>query len=287
MVKDWLDLGGLSARAHVLSRFRLDGGSMFGSVPKALWGRFATADEQNRIPLVLRALLVRRGDRLLLVDPGLGQSFGREERLRLGVDAALGTAADRLAAIGVSPTAVTDLLLTHLHFDHAGGLAAPAAEGGTAPAFPQARVWLSRAQWDRAQHPTVKERRSYRTQDLECVRAMRFELIEGAREIVPGVRVEPTEGHATGLLVVHLTGEHERLLYPSDLVPTLAHVRMPYTTGFDMWPERLMAEKEALLRQAAESQALVVFNHDPRTAGGRIGVGADGFVMRERIAALS
>jgi glyoxylase-like metal-dependent hydrolase (beta-lactamase superfamily II) len=275
----WRDLGGLEAACLIVSRFRLDGGTMFGQVPKQLWSRHSKADEQNRIPLVVRSLLVRRAGELLLIDPGLGCEHAGSEVERLALDRSLGSAADVLWRAGLDPGTVTHILLTHLHFDHVGGLGVRAERGGVTPAFPHARVYVHRAQWERAQDPGPRERRSFRTLDLDLLRAIGPVLLAGTEEILSGVTVRATEGHSSGLLVVRVTGARESVFYPSDLIPTLAHVRLSFTMGFDNWPERLIREKEELLSEATSSAGLVVFNHDPVTAAARVRKGSDGFVV--------
>jgi glyoxylase-like metal-dependent hydrolase (beta-lactamase superfamily II) len=280
---EWRDLGGIEARSLIVSRFRLDGGSMFGQVPKPVWSRFSKADEENRIALVVRALLVRRGDALLLVDTGMGINYAPEERARLALDPGLGSLTDVLAWEGIDPAGVTDVVLTHLHFDHVGGLGVPTSQRRSRSALPKARVHLHRAQWERAQAPGPKERRSFRAIDVALLRELDPVLLEGEAEILPGVIVHPTEGHSPGLLTVTVTGSSERLCYPSDLFPTLAHIRLPFHTGFDLWPERLLAEKESILSAAAADGTILVFNHDPLTAACRVRAGRDGFVVHSKI----
>jgi glyoxylase-like metal-dependent hydrolase (beta-lactamase superfamily II) len=282
-VPAWRDLGGISVCGLVTSRFRLDGGSMYGQVPKALWSRFSKADEENRIPLVVRSLLVRSGAALVLVDPGVGSGFAAEDRERLALDPRYDRLPELLSAAGIDSGAITHVVLTHLHFDHIAALGLPGPGGGLQPALPQARLIIHREQWARAQAPGPKERRSYRPGDLELLARYEQTIVDGREEVLPGLVVDPTEGHTRGLLVVEAIGRQERVIYPSDVIPTLAHLRLPYTTGFDLWPERLLEEKARILARAAEEAAILVFIHDPRTAACRIGQGAEGYVVREKI----
>lgn len=285
-VPAWKDLGGLSVREVLTSRFRLDGGSMYGQVPKALWNRWSKADRGNRIPLVVRSLLVRTGGALLLVDPGMGSRYGPEEVERMAIDPEFASLSGTLRRSGIDPEAVTDVILTHLHFDHIGGLAGAGPDGSPALELPRAKIWLHRAQWERAHAPGPKERRSFREEDLEVLSRADLRYLEGPGELAPGVSVRPTEGHTRGLLVVRVQGRTEEVLYPTDLLPTLAHMRLAYTTGFDLWPERLLEEKAAILEEASRNSSWIIFAHDPATAAARVAPGAEGYVVRERVATL-
>lgn len=278
----WVDLGGLAARSLVVSRFWLDGGSMFGQVPKVLWNRYTTADQQNRIPLVVRALLVRSGDRLALVEPGMGGDYPPDEIEQLRIDPALADLGVVLRGAGIDPLEVTDVIVTHLHFDHVGGISRRDADGSVKAVMPAARVFVQKDQWERAQAPGPKERRSFRSQDLEFLRGSNLVLLQGAAEPLPGVVVRSSEGHTLGQQWVIARGARKTIYYPTDLIPTLAHIRAAYTMGFDLRPESVITEKEALLAEAAEDDGIVVFVHDPRTGACRVMKGSAGFAVRNR-----
>lgn len=280
---EWRDLGGIEAGTVVASHFKLDGGAMFGQVPKPLWSRFSKADEENRIPLVVRLLLLRAGDRLLLVETGTGGDYDPQSLKRLAVDPAEPGLADVLSSAGVDPGQITDLIATHLHFDHIGGVGRLDPAGDRRPVLPRARVWVQAEHWARAQEPGPKEARSFRDMDLEVLRQMPLEQVDGEREIAPGITVRPTQGHTHGLQMVIAAGSRESLYYPSDLIPTLAHLRSAYTMGYDMWPGRLIEEKEALLGEIARRNGLLVFVHDPATCACRVERGAAGFVVAEKV----
>jgi len=257
---------------------------MYGQVPKTLWSRFSKADAENRIALVVRSLLVRTPSALVLVDPGVGAGFSAEDRRRMALDPRYDSLPGVLKAGGIDPEAVTHVILTHLHFDHIAALGLPGPGAALRPALPRATVIVHCDQWARAQAPGPKEQRSYRRRDIAVLEQLERRLVVESEEVLPGISVHPTDGHTRGLLVVEVTGEHERVSYPSDVIPTLAHLRLPYTTGFDLWPERLLEEKETMLARAAAEQTMLVFIHDPRTAACRVARGAGGYVVREKIA---
>ncbi|MBP7669222.1 MAG: MBL fold metallo-hydrolase [Candidatus Eisenbacteria bacterium] len=285
-VPGWVDLGGLEVRELITSRFRLDGGSMYGQVPKMLWNRDGQADESNRIPLVLRSLVIRSGEKILLVDPGMGSRYSSEESARMEIDPAFATLSAILRQAGIEPGQVGDVLLSHLHFDHIGGLASHGPDGETVLELPHARVWVSRVQWEQANAPGAKERRSFREEDLAAIRGNGPHFLDDGVPGWPQISLWETVGHTRGLLVTRVAGSLASVIYPTDLIPMLAHIRLAYTTGFDLWPERLLEEKTAVLEQAARDRSWIVFAHDPRTAAARVAPGKEGYVVAERKEAL-
>jgi glyoxylase-like metal-dependent hydrolase (beta-lactamase superfamily II) len=254
---------------------------MFGQVPKPLWGRFAKADAQNRIPLVVRALLVRTGDETVLVETGLGEIHKPAEARRLQIEAVAGSLPTALAAEGVALDQIGHLILTHLHFDHVAGIAAR-TPGGIRPLLPRAKVYLQRSHWTKARAPGPKEQDSFRPTDLDLLEQMDLHLLDGDRELLPGLRVRVSDGHTRGMQMVIVQGKEDQLYFPSDLIPLLAHVRSAFTAGYDTWPERLVEEKLALLQEVAERNSLLVFVHDPLTAAGRLQQGPRGFRIGSR-----
>lgn len=241
---------------------------MFGPIGKPLWSRYAKADAENRIPLVLRALLLRFPDTLVLVEAGMGDAIGAEEAQVLGIGPPRGSLVQALAQVDVAPDEIEHLILTHLHYDHVAGIA---GRDGHARLLPRAKIYVQKAQWDAALNPGAFEKASFRPADLELLRGGALELLDGETEIHPGLEVRTSDGHTRGLQIVVVRGGAQTIYYPSDLIPTLAHVRTDFTTCFDLWPDRLVGEKVALLEEIAARDAILVFVHDPRTAAGRIG----------------
>ena len=275
-----MKLGPFTVREVVLGHFRLDGGCMFGSVPKNLWGKRIEPDDENCIPLVTRSLWITYGDRRILVDCGMGELWSEPQR--------------RIHAIrnipeadwGFDPESVTDLILTHLHFDHAGGLVRRNPSGDLKPMFPNARIHLQRAQWEQARNPTLKDRASYLPETVRFLgTAPGLTLHEGDVEVLPGLHLHRVDGHTRGQQWVEIRGGGEALFFPTDVVPTAHHVPLAYHLGYDLCAETLLREKEAVLGRALREKAWVCFQHDAHTALARIGKSEKGQFMAEPLRA--
>jgi len=253
--------------------FALDGGAMFGVVPKPLWERVAPADARNRIRMGMRPLLVR-GIRLqpdapattLLIDAGCGDKL----------DAKAGEiyALDRtrhldhaLADAGLTTADVDLVLASHLHFDHAGGFTARGSDGTVRPRFPRARYLVRAGEWDDATHPNERTRASYLEENLVPLRdAGVVTFIDEDCEIASGVRVRRTGGHTMHHQMVMIESAGKTAVFMADLVPTAAHVPLPWIMGYDLYPADTLEFKRAFLREAVEREYLVFFEHDPETA---------------------
>lgn len=254
---------------------RLDGGAMFGNAPRAIWRRWVEPDEANRIPLATRALLVReRSGRTVLLETGVGAFFAPEMRDRFGVVEERHVLLDELAALGLEPGDVDVVVLSHLHFDHAGGLLAPWAEG-TAPSlvFDRARHVISAAAWQRARSPTPRDRASFIPGLVQLLSDTgRVELVDGpiSATLGPGYRLRRSDGHTPGLLMTELDAEDGPVVYASDLVPARPWVHLPITMGYDRFPELVVEEKEMLLTDAVRRGVQVAFPHDTEVPWARI-----------------
>jgi len=268
-------IGDLEMTPFVSSRFRLDGGSMFGVVPRPLWERKTPPDERNRIALTLNSLLVRSGDRTLLVEAGMGSKFtdrGTDIYALEQVDAASG-----LERLGVRPEEIDAVVLTHLHLDHAGGCTRLDERGDPVPVFPNAEVFVQSAEWEEAVSPHPVEKGSYLSEDfVPLERAGLLRLVEGAAEIAPGVSVERAPGHTGGHQVVRFVSGDGQALYPGDLLPTTAHLRLSWLMGWDMEPAELYDVKARMLEDAAARGTVIFFTHDPGHFCARIAPGREG-----------
>lgn len=264
----------------------LDGGSMFGSVPKPLWSRLNPPDERNRIRLAMRCLLLEGHGRRVLVDVGLGEKFDAKLRdiYRVEDEPRLETS---LAAAGFAPGDVTDVVLTHLHFDHAGGSTARRGDR-LVPRLPNARWYVQRRNWDNAHAPNPRERASYMPVNYDPLReAGVLELWEGPVRPWPGVEILTAEGHTRGQQLVRVEGGGSVAYFVADLIPTASHVRIPFVMGYDMAAIETMAEKRDLLARAAAERAWIVLEHDPETAMARPVADGDDFTWAERVGAAA
>jgi glyoxylase-like metal-dependent hydrolase (beta-lactamase superfamily II) len=270
----------LRVRIQVLSSFRLDGGAMFGSVPKVLWERERPADEKNRIELVSRVLILEGDGILALVDAGVGDKFTPREREMFAVR----STAD--GALHFRWRDLTHLIPTHLHFDHAGGLTRRREEGGAIElSAPQARLILQRANWELATAPGPRERASYLHENVEPLRAADLQLLDGGGEVLPGVRVRRSDGHTRGMQWLTAATDRGTVAFPADIIPTTSHLHLPFVMGYDMCVATLLEEKQAFLRQAVEEDWIVVFAHDPGTPAARLRLDERGrFVLGEVVA---
>lgn len=254
---------------------KLDGGAMFGVVPKPLWERRIPADERNRIQLGMRCLLIEHDIGPVLIDTGAGNKedakfydiYGIENRGETGPT----RLEDGLAQLGVAPGDVKMVINSHLHFDHAGGNTFRDASGEVRPAFPNARYVVQAREYEWATHTNERTAASYFPHNFVGLRdAGMFDLIEGEGEILPGIRAIPTPGHTPGHHGLLIDGGAERAFYTADLVPTAAHLPLPWIMGYDVEPLVTLETKRHILKRAVDEEWLLVFEHDATTAWSRI-----------------
>lgn len=250
--------------------FRLDGGAMFGVVPKVLWDRVSPADEMNRIQLGLHPILIRAEGRVILVETGAGSRHDGSFADRFSIRRPP-TLAASLAAAGVTPEMVDVVVNTHLHWDHAGGNVRTLDDGTLSPTFPNATYVVQAADWDEALHPNERNRASYRSEDyLPLERAGRIRLVDGDAELSKGIHLERVGGHTRGMQIVRVTSAGFTLVYLADLVPTSNHLDYAWHMAYDLYPLDLLEQKKRVLREAAEGGWMVAFAHDPVHHFGRV-----------------
>ena len=254
---------------HALSdgMFRLDGGQMFGVVPKALWERKLPSDERNRVPLGLTCLLVQTGGENILIETGIGEKFDAKHRDIYAIDHSK-QLLQELARHGLGPEDIDVVINTHLHFDHCGWNTR--REGPRiVPTFSRARYVVQRGEWEHALHPTERDRASY-VEEFFAAAEAQTDLADGPCEIRPGVRVELVPGHTRHMQCVWVESKGERACFISDLVPTHAHIPYPWIMAFDLYPLDTLESRKRVLPRLADEGVLVVFPHDPEHAWGRL-----------------
>lgn len=264
-------------------RFGLDGGAMFGVVPKTLWSRTNPSDERNRIPLAMRALLIQDEKRKILVDAGCGHKFTDKLKGIYRLDHSRYTLPGSLEFHGIAPEDITDVILTHFHFDHAGG-ATCYRNDRLELTFPSARHYIQQRQWERALNPSEKDRGSYMPMDIEPFRDHpQLTILDGPRELFPGVHLLISNGHTPGLQMVKIQDGDTTLFYCGDMMPTASHLPLPYLMGYDLYPMTTIEEKRRYLQQACEEDWIIALEHDPDEQAVRIQPGRKYCEIRERL----
>jgi glyoxylase-like metal-dependent hydrolase (beta-lactamase superfamily II) len=254
--------------------FKLDGGAMFGVVPKSLWNKLNPADENNMCNWALRSLLIQTNDRLILVDTGMGnkqeQKFFSHYYLN-GTDSLLSS----LATHGFGVEDVTDVFHTHLHFDHCGGSINKNDESFT-PAFPNADYWSNSVHWDWAVHPNDREKASFLKENILPIQETgRLKMVDvptnefdennllSTTEFTSEVSVRFVNGHTRSMMLPQIKYKGKTIVYMADLLPSLAHIPMPYIMGYDMFPLTTLKEKKSFLQEAVDNNYVLFFEHDP------------------------
>jgi glyoxylase-like metal-dependent hydrolase (beta-lactamase superfamily II) len=249
---------------------RLDGGAMFGVVPKPLWEKRAPADDKNRITLAMRPLLVRSAAGVMLVDAGIGDKMDAKSTAIYAIDRSRNLD-HSLTGAGVHADRIDLVLASHLHFDHAGGFTTKDADGTIRPRFSQARYVVRTAEWQDATHPNERNRASYLQENfVPLMAAGVLDLIAEDSTIVPGVRVVRTGGHTMHHQIIILESGSRTAVFAADLIPTTAHVDEPWIMGYDLYPMDTLAFKRSFLRKAIDREYLIFFEHDPAIAAGYI-----------------
>jgi len=249
--------------------FRLDGGSMFGTVPKALWEEKTPVDARNRITLAMRPLIVR-GARTMLIDAGMGGKDTAAFHEAYAVDRA--RSLDRaMAEARISPEDIDIVLASHLHFDHAGGFTYRDANGRIRPTFPRAQYIVRRGEWEDATHPHERSRAAYLADNyMPLAEAGVLQLVDEDVTVMPGVRVRRTGGHCMHHQMVLIESKGQTAAYLADLIPTTAHVPDAWIAAYDLYPMDTLGAKKRCVNEAVEKNVLVFFAHDPAIAAGYI-----------------
>ncbi len=242
--------------------FKLDGGAMFGVVPKVIWNDIYPADENNLCNWALRCLLIVDGDRKILIDNGIGEKqdekFLRHYHLN-GDDTLEGS----LGKLGYNSDDITDMVLTHLHFDHCGGSIKKVGENNYAPAFKNATYYVSQAQWDWATKPNRREKASFLKENISPIKESgQLKIVDKEGEVVPNIIFKFFNGHTDGQIIPHIKYNGKTVVFMADLLPSTAHVPMPYLMAYDTRPLITMKEKAAFFKEAIDNDYILFFEHD-------------------------
>ena len=236
---------------------------MFGVVPRKLWSQVCPPDDDNRIRMNMNCVFVDTGSEKVLIETGIGDKWPPKHSAMYGIDRVRPLTEALFEQTGVSAGEITIVVNTHLHFDHAGGNTR-IADGGAVPAFPHARYFVSRAELDHAEHPTERDRASYLPDNWRPLAASgQLEPQDAEYEVVPGLTMETIAGHNRSMQCWRLQRNGTTMFGFADLVPTRAHVRLPWIMGYDLYPVETLAAKKRLLPEAARNNWLCLFYHDP------------------------
>lgn len=286
-----LNIAGYNVLSIPTGLFALDGGAMFGTVPKALWQKTNPADDLNRIQMEARALLLISGERKILIDTGNGSDFiakygekaGAKFAEIYGVTPGGTSLQSSLAAYGLQSTDITDVILTHLHFDHAGG-ATKSVNGKIVPTFENATYHLQKANFETALNPNIREKASYLKANFEpLINAGVLKLINGPQKnYLPGISLFVSDGHTVGHQVVIVEDAHSQLIYCGDVIPTSTHIRSAWIMGYDLEPLKIIQEKAELLKLTEGKKSYLFFEHDPYCDLATVKKNNDDFKASER-----
>jgi len=259
-------------KLHVIDTgfFKLDGGAMFGVVPKSLWSRYQQPDENNLCTWAMRCLLIEKDDKRILIDTGMGNKQNEKFFSHYhphGNTSLLGS----LKAKGFSPEDITDVVLTHLHFDHCGGAVSKDADGNLYTTFPNATYWSDKEHWNWAINPNAREKASFLKENILPIQeAGQLEFVNEYTKIIPELTFALANGHTEGMLIPYIQYGEETIVFMADLLPSPTHIPIAWVMGYDVRPLVTVREKETFLQEAVEKNYLLFYEHDAQTEASRV-----------------
>lgn len=269
-MKNYIKVGKFECFPLSDGKFWLDGGAMFGVVPKVFWERTNPSDEKNRILLGLHPLLIKHPEANILVDTGIGDKFSEKFGKIYAVDKSE-TLEGSLSEVGLKVDEIDKVIITHLHFDHAGGNTYYSEDGKPVVKFKNATYIIQKKEWNVALNPNTRSKASYLKDNFLPVKENnQLKLIDGDEEIFPGITCVLTGGHTEGHQIVIIRDGEEGGIYWADLIPTTSHIRLPYIMGYDLFPLEVIAKKEHFIKMATENKYVSFFEHDPNKTSGYI-----------------
>ena len=253
------------------SEFSLDGGAMFGIIPKTMWEKFAPPDKLNRINMVTRSLLLVSDNRRILIDTGNGTKWDKKYKQIYNIDTSLFSIQKSLVKYGFDPEDITDVICTHLHFDHVGGNT-KIESGKVVPTFTNAKYWISKENWELANDPSQKDKGSFLEDNWKVLLENNMiEIISGKESFIENIDIFLSYGHTVGLMHPIITDGDKTVFYGSDLFPTSAHIPIQWVMAYDVQPVITMKEKQYLLNEMYQKKWILFFEHDPNIQACRIG----------------
>jgi len=278
-----MKIGGYQLFSIETSQIALDGGAMFGIIPKTLWEKQAPADKYNRISMVTRSLLLVGHGKKILIDTGSGDKWTEKMRSIYNINTDKMNQETSLNKFGFKAADITDVLCTHLHFDHIGGNT-KYVNGVLEPVFPQAVYWMQKENYDLATSPSEKDKGSFIESDWSVLKENGLiKFVDGKDNFLPGIDILLTYGHTTGMMHPIIKDNQHSLIYGADLFPMAAHIPVPWVMAYDIRPMLSIEEKKNILPDLVEKETIIFFEHDPRHEGGTIAFDGQSYSLKESI----
>ena len=265
-----MKFGNFEIFSIVENSFKIDGGAMFGVVPKIIWEKLTPPDEKNRVTLDLNLLVIKAKNENILIDAGIGDVLSERQRKIYGIEKP-SSLVEKLSEINLTPEAIDLVILTHLHADHAGGVVRLDASGKKTCRFPNARHIVQIKEWDDAMSPDERTAATYFTENLRLLEQSNLlELVDGEDEVADSIRVVKTGGHTPGHQAVLIEDGDKKILWPGDIIPSTFHLRIPYVASVDLLPQETMAQKREFLDMCTDDGWLLAFDHDVNIKLGKL-----------------
>ena len=265
------------------SEFGLDGGAMFGIIPKPVWEKKVSADELNRVNMVTRSLLLVSDEKKILIDTGNGTKWEEKYKKIYDINTDQYNIEKSLGKYGFSSEQITDVICTHMHFDHIGGNT-KINSGKVVPTFPNAKYWISEENWKLANHPSQKDAGSFIEHDWKVLAENQMiEIIDGREPFIEGIETFVTHGHTPGLLHPIVSDGSNKLFYGADIFPMVAHIPIPWVMAYDVQPVVTMEEKQKLLQKMEREDWILFFEHDPHVQACTVHKDGKHFKLNKRI----
>ena len=265
-----MKFGNFEIFSIVENSFKIDGGAMYGVVPKIIWQKFNPPDESNLVKLDMNLLLIKTDGENILIDAGMGDALSERQKKMFGIEKA-SNLKKKLSQNHLTPEDIHLVLLTHLHADHAGGVIKLDKDGKKVLRFPNARHVVQISEWEEAMHPDERTSATYFTSNLKILEEEKLlELVEGEDEVAKGIRLVNTGGHTPGHQAVLIEDGENKILWPGDIIPSTHHLRIPYVASVDLFPRETMAQKRKFLQMCLDDGWILAFDHDLKVKLGKL-----------------